>query len=174
MENIDFNKNTAVLIVSDIHLGASGAKHDDFINFLEKINSKKISGNLNHLKAIIITGDCFDLCMDSYRDLCNEDINLTIYDNLINLQNQNINVIITLGNHDIVITGNCDKKFESRKKKLIQAFLDQFTSRDKYLNFINNTSFCQYCILQTNQDNELEISLLIQKKNLRIMENLNI
>ena len=100
MENFDFDDNIVVLVVSDVHLGASGAYHDDFITFLRNLNSKKEEGNLKQLKAILILGDFFDLCMDSYKDLSNEDTNLMIYDNLINLQNQNINILITLGNID--------------------------------------------------------------------------
>ncbi|MFX1363318.1 MAG: metallophosphoesterase [Promethearchaeota archaeon] len=166
MNNIEYNNKTTVLIVSDTHLGASGAKYDDFNNFLNLIYSKKEEGKLELLKCLIVAGDFFDLCMDSYRDLSKEKINLEIYDNLIKLQDKGIQIVITLGNHEIPTTWCHDRLFKSRKKTFIDEFTKQFNTSGRYLEFFKKIKFCQYCILYTNNDSKLEINLYDRKKNL--------
>jgi UDP-2,3-diacylglucosamine pyrophosphatase LpxH len=164
MNNIDFNNETIVLIVSDVHLGASGVKHNDFIDFLSIVYSKKDQGELELLKTLIITGDFFDLCMDSYRDLSKE--NLDIYDNLIKLQDKGIEIIITLGNHEIPTTWCHDRCFKSRKNEFINDFEEQFEKNNGYLEFFKKIKFCQYCFLQKNRNNKWEINLYDKKKQL--------
>ncbi len=164
MNSIEFNSKTAVLVVSDVHLGASGVEYDDFNRFLTTVHSKISEGALPSLKVLVITGDFFDLCMDSYRDLARENINLEVYDNLIKLQEKGINVIITLGNHEIPTTWWHDRKFISRKNTFTSLFSKEFKADDTYLSFFEDLTFCQYCILQNNKENNLELHLYDRKK----------
>ncbi|MFX1236736.1 MAG: DUF362 domain-containing protein, partial [Promethearchaeota archaeon] len=164
MKNNNDNNPLVVLVVSDIHLGAYRTKHEAFKEFLEEINKKKKDRTLKDLQALIITGDCFDLCVESYRNLCNKVIFLEIYNQFIKLQELNVEIIITLGNHDVVVTGNYDKMFESRKMDFINNMVKQFENREKYQDLFKRIYFCQYCILHVQEQGYLQISCYDSKE----------
>ncbi|KKL73021.1 hypothetical protein LCGC14_2079100, partial [marine sediment metagenome] len=114
--------DTIVVVVSDVHVGAMINHHAIFIEFL-----KQVGRNPKNLKAVIILGDFFDVIMESVRDYCRRlyfpggsrdehtksfiymDEKTRNYDKIFlglkKLQDREIRVFFTLGNHEIKIIG---------------------------------------------------------------------
>ena len=151
---ISADENSAmILVISDVHLGAIWKNRKLFRKFLNKL-CKYIKVNKN-LKALIINGDFFDLCANSYRDLSACKIYHNIYKKLYKLQAKNyFKVIFTLGNHEIPITGNFDRKFKYRKNDFIKKFNKKFSSNGVKTFLYNNkkrNNVCQYILLNLSK-----------------------
>ena len=165
---VDFDDNTMVLIVSDVHLGAFGGDIKQFEDFLRQLRSK-IRHNENfekNFKALIINGDFFDLCMESIRDLSVD--YRYIYSFLKTLdKHYKINIIFTLGNHEIPITWGHDLNFSRRKKKFLHKFNTEFKKNNLNYPLFDEANFCQYVILGGNAFMNWEISLYDKKRNFK-------
>ncbi|MHA1885646.1 MAG: metallophosphoesterase, partial [Promethearchaeota archaeon] len=110
--------NPKILVVSDVHLGSFNIKEDLFIQFLNGI----INGEFgNELQTFLILGDFVDLCTDLPRTLMERKKVQEILTLLLEIKKK-INLVFLLGNHEIPVVGNYDKKFESRKKKFLNKF----------------------------------------------------
>ena len=110
-------KEPVILVLSDVHLGALKSEFQLLYDFLRGINEKKYK---NDVKAIIIIGDFFDICMEDYLKLKN---NFSyILDELSKLKKNNIPVVFSLGNHEIPVTGNIETKFKTHKDDFITEF----------------------------------------------------
>ncbi|MHA1271084.1 MAG: metallophosphoesterase [Candidatus Helarchaeota archaeon] len=137
-------KYPITILISDTHLGATGSRYRKFNEFL-KSNLEKIKNDpkfKENLKSFIILGDIFDLVCDSCRDIKKDHI--TIFNQLNELIDYGISVISILGNHDISVSGNYDKKFVKEKKKLIRKFKKlKFDAK-----FLNELSISQYLLLK--------------------------
>lgn len=151
----NINENSMVLVVSDIHLGALKAKHDQFKDFLNAIINKINTNNefKKNFRALIILGDFFDLITDSYKDISEN--YKAIFDLLDKLQTKKIYVIITLGNHDICVIGNYDRKFNKRKRKLIK----NFKKKNFKWAFLKDENFWQFIFLRKDKNEEWELAL---------------
>jgi len=170
---LTLNDDTIILGLSDVHLGAYINHHTLLILFLDKIldNYRGKDKSNKRLKVIIILGDFFDIIMESVRDYCkmvrypggftkgeNYDNNvgykytdtktknyITIFEQLRMLKDKGIKLYFTLGNHEINILGNLDKKYHKRKEKL----LDEFTkNKFQYNDLFNKDNVWQYYVLK--------------------------
>ncbi len=152
------DKNSIMLVVSDVHLGASRSKSDLFEHFLKDLLEQIENGILSNLKALVILGDFFDLCMDSHGEIANN--YKIIYDYLDSIQKK-IPVYFTLGNHEIPVMPllgdfeDLDTKFKKKKIKLIDAFQDKGLNR----NFLDDRTICQYFVLRRVDANNGELLL---------------
>ena len=162
-----------VLVVSDVHLGACWSFYEEFIEFLKEIYEKKTE--FKNIGAIIINGDFFDLCADSYKNLSQRHKYRIIYDFLNKISNQDIPIIFTLGNHEIPITGNYERWFSWRKKKFIRKFRKELKKENFDITFLKREHFCQYIILQIAKKGEhkgkWELVLYDSKKDILNREN---
>ncbi|MFX1259565.1 MAG: metallophosphoesterase [Promethearchaeota archaeon] len=118
------DNDTRILLVSDVHLGATETRLNQFTELLNYI----IENDIN-LEAIIILGDFFDVMMDSYEGLSTNKKYKTIYNKLDTIKSdKKIKIIIALGNHEVPVTNSFfgtrtyDDKFNNRKDKLIRGF----------------------------------------------------
>ena len=128
-----------IIVVSDIHLGALKARLDLFYSFLEKIDA---GGFGNDLQVLLIVGDFFDLCTDTPDSLLNTQETIKVIKKLIDIMDK-MKVIFILGNHEIPVTGNFNRKFRKRKKKFLKKFQIGVVN-----NLFKEKSFCQYAILR--------------------------
>lgn len=136
MDNIEFNSK--ILIVSDVHLGALKNELELFQDFLNDINSGEFGKDL---QAVIILGDFFDLITENPKTLLNNNQILKILKSLRTIQ-QEKNLIFVLGNHEIPVIGNYDKRFNSRKTRFLKKFRIGILD-----DLFNEKIFCQYIIL---------------------------
>ncbi len=142
------NSYPCVIILSDTHLGATGSKFKLLKEFLSDLlakieNEPKFSENF---QVIILLGDIFDLVCDSYRDITND--YKDIFDLLNKISSKNIRIISLLGNHDISVSGDWDKTFLKRKRRLISNF-------KKYglnLECLSEENLCQYIFLKDSKN----------------------
>ena len=141
--------NPKILVVSDIHLGALKSELDLFQKFLTDIDTGEFG---NDLQTLIILGDFFDLCTDNVSTLLNNKQIKNILEILNKIKN-NKNLIFVLGNHEIPVTGNYDKKFNRRKTKFLKRFKIGIID-----DLFNDEMFCQYVVLK-KFDNEDSILL---------------
>ncbi len=110
-------KEPVILVLSDAHLGALKSEYELLYEFLRGINENKYK---NDVKAILILGDFFDICMENYLDLKS---NFSyIFNELTRLNEANIPVLYSLGNHEISVTGNIEKNFKTHKDDFITEF----------------------------------------------------
>jgi len=119
-------KNPVIIVLSDVHLGALKSEFQLLYEFLRDINEQKYE---NQVKALIILGDFFDICMDN----C---INLKrnfafILNELSKLNEANIPVVFSLGNHEISVTGDIETNFEDHKIDFIKEFNSPFLLNPK-------------------------------------------
>jgi len=159
----DLKDDTIIIGVSDVHLGALENKHPEFIRFLTdlNINLEDSKGKYKKLKALIILGDFFDIIMESIRDFCKIvryrvvqnkgnylDSQEKMYNNIFTLlgelKDKKVEVYFTLGNHEISILGNLDKKFRKRKEELLKEF---YKKGFKYRTIFNSKTVWQYFML---------------------------
>jgi len=150
----EISKNTMVLVVSDVHLGALKSEIELFKDFLNHIREGKFGESV---KTLIINGDFFDVCMDSYNDLSKDYID--IYKELSILQErEDFSVIFILGNHEIPVTNDYNGEFRSRKKDFLNKFRSSFTKYSINTNILNKDYFCQYVTLNC-KNNKWELYL---------------
>lgn len=110
-------KEPVILVLSDAHLGALKSEFQLLYEFLRGINEEKYQKDV---KAILILGDFFDICMENCSDVRS---NFSyILDELIKLKNSNIPVIFSLGNHEISVTGDIETNFNKHKNDFINDF----------------------------------------------------
>jgi len=110
-------KEPVIIVLSDAHLGALKSEFQLLYEFLRGINERKYQ---NDVKAILILGDFFDICMENCSDLRN---NFSyILDELSKLNDSNIPVVFSLGNHEISVTGNIETNFETHRDDFITEF----------------------------------------------------
>ena len=136
-----------ILVVSDIHLGSLDSEKDLFIQFLNRI----INGEFgNELQAFMILGDFIDLCTDLPRTLLSRKKIQEIFKLLLEIKKK-MNLVFLLGNHEIPVTGNYDKKFERRKEKFLSKF-----SNSNFKELFDNELYYQYALLKKDDtDNRL-------------------
>lgn len=140
------------IVISDIHLGASKTEYLLFLDFLNKIKSGYFG---KHMKTLIITGDCFDLCMKTPDQL--RTIYSIYYEIMKEIQNLGIDIVFTLGNHEIEVFGNYDKEFIPRKKRFLKALK---------LGILKKRNVSQY-ILLTLKDGGLDVAPINTLKKLQ-------
>lgn len=134
-------KNPKILVVSDVHLGAMKSKLGLFHKYLENIKDEAYGRSL---KALIILGDFFDLCTELPKTLLDNTNIAKILNLLLEIRDTlKISLIFVLGNHEIPVTGNYNKKFNQRKKKFLKKFEDS-----NYATLFKEESFCQYVLLR--------------------------
>ena len=152
---IYFEIITSVLVVSDVHLGDKFCKREDFSYFLSSILESRIYGKLPSLRALVILGDFFDFIWSTCENLCNNNIFVEIYELLQAIKNNCVDIIISLGNHEISIWVFYNIEFEKRKI----AFLERLRNNKFYFSFLNELTICQYVILGQNSRNETVLAL---------------
>jgi len=135
-----------ILVVSDVHLGSLDSEKDLFIQFLNRI----INGDFgNELQAFILLGDIIDLCTDNPRTLLKRKKIQEIFTLLLEIKKK-MNLVFLLGNHEIPVTGDYDKKFERRKKK----FLNKFRNSN-FKELFNNELYYQYALLKKDDTDNI-------------------
>jgi UDP-2,3-diacylglucosamine pyrophosphatase LpxH len=133
-----------ILVVSDVHLGSFNIKEDLFIQFLNHI----INGEFgNELQVLIILGDFIDLCTENPRTLMKRTKTQEILSLLLEIKRK-LNLVFLLGNHEIPVIGNYDKKFESRKKKYLNKFNDSEIKKYGFEELFDNELYYQFIILR--------------------------
>lgn len=152
---VRFKIDTLAIVVSDIHIGNEFSRLYEFTAFLKDILVMKINNNLPFLRGLIILGDLFDLNASSYDDLCSNNQYFGIYTLLDELKNNDVSIILALGNHEISTSGFYNLQFARRKKKFIELFKENFFSYD----FLTKEDLCQYLIL-TSVDNNIYLGLI--------------
>jgi len=128
-----------ILVVSDLHLGSLDSERDLFIQFLNDIVNGEFG---DELQALIILGDFIDLCTDIPETLMKREKVQEILTLLLEIKKKK-NIIYVLGNHEIPVTGDYDKKFNRRKEK----FLAKFKSNN-FNELFNEEIICQYVIIK--------------------------
>ncbi|MHA2473137.1 MAG: metallophosphoesterase, partial [Promethearchaeota archaeon] len=143
--------NPKILVVSDVHLGSFNIKEDLFIQFLNGI----INGEFgNELQTFLILGDFVDLCTDLPRTLMERKKVQEILTLLLEIKKK-INLVFLLGNHEIPVVGNYDKKFESRKKKFLNKFtIDKF-KKYGFEELFDSELYYQYAILRKYNNKDM-------------------
>ena len=152
---IEFERNTLAIVISDVHIGNDSCRIDEFIIFLENIIQNLINRNLRNLKALIILGDFFDLNATSFEDLCSNHQYFHIYNKLNEIKNQEIEIILVLGNHEVSTSLFYNLQFSGRKKRFLKR-LEYFSFPH---NFLNRQNVCQYLIL-ISIDNNIYLALI--------------
>jgi UDP-2,3-diacylglucosamine pyrophosphatase LpxH len=133
-----------ILVVSDVHLGSFNIEEDLFIQFLNRI----INGEFgNELQAFIILGDFIDLCTDLPRTLLKRKKVQEILTLLLEIKKK-MNLVFLLGNHEIPVVGNYDKKFELRKKKYLNKFKIGEFKKYGFEELFNDDLYHQFIILK--------------------------
>jgi len=112
------DSNPMIIIISDTHLGASGARYSLFEKLLIEIMDKIKSDEQfkQNFKSLIILGDFCDLLCDSFKDI-GKDFQQMIFEKIDFLIENDISVPIILGNHDLSVSGDFDKKFRKRYRR---------------------------------------------------------
>jgi len=140
--------NPKILIASDVHLGSLDSERDLFIQFLRKI----VNGEYGkEIQVLIIMGDFVDLCTDIPETLLKREKIQEIFTLLLEIKKK-MKLIYILGNHEIPVTGDYDKKFNRRKKKFLAKFrnsqFNEFFTEETFY-------FCQYAILKNWNNNDM-------------------
>jgi len=152
--NIDFNKDTLAIVVSDIHIGNEFSRIEEFTSFLIEILKNKTSNNLPNLRVLIILGDFFDLNATSCEDLCSNNQYSRVFRILEEIKVNKVEIVLTLGNHEISTVGFYNLFFSERKKKFVKLFKESNFS----YNFLALDNICQYLIL-SNYDKKIILGL---------------
>ena len=153
--NHPFNPDTMLIVVSDVHLGGVFFNYDAFTGFLQSIKSFLAENKTfrKTLKGLIILGDFFDLLMDTYARVA--DSFPEIYRLLSELQQEGIQIVFALGNHEISVVGNYHAGFRKRKIKMMRAFQNEsFTPI-----FLKDGNICQYLVLRLTKKREWALGL---------------
>ena len=138
-----------VLVLSDVHLGALHTKRSIFERFLTLLYDNLKENKLPNLKALIILGDCFDLIMDTHKDI----LTFGVYQKILERFNQfyemeGFHLIFALGNHEVPVIGNYDKDFFENKKNMLNEFDYHQNEENLNYSFFNKDIFSQYVLLQ--------------------------
>ncbi|KKN12285.1 hypothetical protein LCGC14_1017970 [marine sediment metagenome] len=134
-------------------MGAIHSKESFFDLFLSSLLYRLKNEDLPKLKALIILGDFFDLIMDSYEDLLEFGVYRSILDQFETLhQMEDFHLIFALGNHEIPLIGDYNKKFTFNKDKMIQNFNTQQKKMGLNYSFFTNNIFSQYILFQPDED----------------------
>ena len=152
---LSINKNALAIVISDVHLGDLFCKFNEFELFLDNLLKNKIQGNFPYLRALILLGDTFDIIMNTFWNLCNGPEFRNIFYLLNSINNNGIDVVIVLGNHEISTTGSYNLLFESRKNEFLKNMLNNGFS----YNFLSSISLCQYAIIGKTEENQLGLLL---------------
>jgi UDP-2,3-diacylglucosamine pyrophosphatase LpxH len=166
-----------IIFTSDIHFGGGDTLHFDLLDFLHSILVKYETDPLfkKIFKAIVFLGDVFDMLMDGVLDIV---LSFSkIYDLLQKLYDNGIHLLFTLGNHEISVTGNVDRKFERRMKKLIETIKHSFTENFYNFTWLHPDNFCQYISLHAYPGEPICLDLLYkvdQFKNNHFIRRINI
>ncbi|KKL80886.1 hypothetical protein LCGC14_2000270 [marine sediment metagenome] len=161
------NRETLAIVISDVHLGDLYCKLGDFELFLTRLYQKIQDGGLPYLKMVILLGDFFDIIMNSFWDLCNNQKYLRIYEILQNINDHDILIVFVLGNHEIYTTGFYNIFFKSRKKE----FLNRMRENGFYFSFLNEDVIAHYLLLCRNGQDALTLSLYDSIENIVFNEN---
>ena len=113
-----------IVVLSDVHLGASKSQSLILYDFLMDIYKKRYRKNV---KAIIIIGDFFDICMDNYSNIEND--YKYIFDIFRSIK-ESIPIIFCLGNHEIQVSGNLDKNYKKHRDEFVRKFENPPFSED--------------------------------------------
>lgn len=146
---IGFERKVLAIVVSDIHIGNESCRIEEFKVFFDNILQNLIIGKLQFLRTLIILGDFFDLLATSFEDLRSNDQYFRIYNKLNAIKDQNIEIILALGNHEVSTSWFYNLQFSGRKK----SFLKQLNNFSFPYNFLTLKNVCQYVILATIDDN---------------------
>ncbi|MFX1456255.1 MAG: metallophosphoesterase [Promethearchaeota archaeon] len=145
------DNNPKILVISDVHLGSFNIKEDLLIQFLNRI----INGEFgNELQALIILGDFIDLCTDLPRTLMKRKDVQEILTLLLEIKKK-INLVFLLGNHEIPVVGNFDKKFESRKRKYLNRFTIEKYKKYGFEELFNDKLYYQYILLKKHSNKDM-------------------
>jgi UDP-2,3-diacylglucosamine pyrophosphatase LpxH len=149
-----------ILFTSDVHLGGGDTLHDEFKQFLTYILLKLNTDShfRDNLKAIIFLGDVFDMIMDGAHDIVLR--YSKIFDLFESIYEHNVKLIFVLGNHEVPVTGNYNKKFEKRLKKLFSTIQEAFTENFFHYKWFNLENFCQYIVLHAKSNDKITLDLL--------------
>jgi UDP-2,3-diacylglucosamine pyrophosphatase LpxH len=167
------SESPIILVVSDIHLGASGSNYKRFVRFLEEIN-RNTGNKWANLKLIMILGDFFDLCMETYEGLTTDDY-YNIFSKLDILletlrKDKKIEVIVLLGNHEIPVVDSYPSpvdNFKHFKQIFFEHFNKAFSKNNRNPKFFNKNRFCQYAILKS-LNNGADLILFDSKDDLEV------
>ena len=146
---VDFNRHILAIVISDVHIGHELCRIREFTAFLRDILQSKVNNKLPFLRALIILGDLFDLNATSYDDLCSNNQYFNIYNTLDEIKNNNVEIILVLGNHEIFTSGFYNLWFSWRKRQ----FIKQFKENNFIYNFLSEEYLCQYLILISYENN---------------------
>ena len=162
-----FNRKSLVIVASDIHLGNFYCRRKKFEDFLVNLLQNIERGNLQQLKTFIILGDTFDLIMSTFWNLCNNPEFKRSYNLLSTINNQGVNIIFILGNHEILTTGSYNRVFKLRKRKFM------YNMRNSGFNYdlLNDLTLCQYAVIGRNEGNKLVLMLYDSAKKIRYDSN---
>ncbi len=149
------DNSASILVLSDVHLGDIYCRRDEFSKFLSNILESRMSGKIPYLRALVFLGDFFDLIWNTIENLASSKEFMDIYSILQAINNNDVEIIIALGNHEIPTGGFYNIEFEKRKK----VFLEKLRGNGFYYNFLNEFTVCQYVILGQNSSNKTVISL---------------
>ncbi|MFX1499470.1 MAG: metallophosphoesterase [Promethearchaeota archaeon] len=131
-------RGPVILVLSDAHLGAGKSEYQLLHEFLREILRRDQE---NEVKAIILLGDFFDICLENYRNL--KEKFYYIFEDLIQLQKK-MPVVFSLGNHEISVTGDIETNFKERRNLFIKEFRSKEILRKKnigqYIGIINTDS----------------------------------
>ncbi|MFX0132208.1 MAG: metallophosphoesterase [Candidatus Hodarchaeota archaeon] len=152
---VDFERHILAIVVSDIHIGNEDSRLEEFTVFLKDILLKKANNNLPFLRTLIILGDLFDLNATSFEDLCTNNHYYDIYETLDEIKNNNVEIILVLGNHEISTSWFYNFQFSGRKK----IFVKRFKENSFKYNFLTKENLCQYLIL-INYENNICLGLI--------------
>ncbi len=155
-----------IITTSDVHLGGGASHPDLFEKFLKEIlkSAKRNKHKEKKIKVLLILGDIFDVMMSTFETISREFIHILKL--LDQIYEQGIRIIITLGNHEVSVTGDWDKEFTPRKIEFINTFQNILKEYDYKAKFLNKRNFCQYVTLTNNTNKpepEWELNLFDSK-----------
>ncbi|MFX1567996.1 MAG: metallophosphoesterase [Promethearchaeota archaeon] len=166
-----------VLVVSDIHLGSRNCNLIQLKEFLDAIKNNKFGQNLEKL---IIIGDFLDLMINFKKNFTTPTRRIIFKRTMISKSPQlmadymriernqftyrdvicylcgilqsktNLKIIFALGNHEIKIYGNSDKKFSTRSEEIANIFQKRCINCTQKKNMLDNIEITQYVVIDKN------------------------
>ena len=90
------------------------------------------------------------------------------------MHKKKISIFFTLGNHEIPVNGNYERKFKRRKRKFVKKLNKKLKKHLNINNFFSTDCFCQYIILnKAEKDGTLKWRLLLYDKKKQIHQDLD-
>lgn len=145
LEDIEFDENTAMLVVSDVHLGIDQIKLDDFKEVINEIASNLDKYKM--LKAIILIGDIFDLMVSDIEYLGSKQEYIPLYDDLYSIKDR-VKIIYALGNHEAPVPEN---EFSKVKHEIFKGLKNLLNERC----FLDENNMCQYIVVNSTDINSV-------------------